>query len=112
VDSLEREIKLSDRTTVVIAPMTAAETLNADEIVGASKSEALANKVYAICSVRKFNGEPVHPQKAKAEFLSLAQRLDFGEMLKLGLEFGKLTSDSFSAELKNDLAALSYESQP
>ena len=108
----ETEVKLSNRTTVVIAPLNAVESLNADEIGGGTKSEAALNKIYAICSIRRFNGELVNPQKNKAEFLSVAQRLDMGEMLKLGLEFGKATSATFSDELKNELAALSSGSQP
>jgi transcription termination factor Rho len=104
------EVKLSDRTTAVLAPLSAIESLNADELVGASRSPAAANKVYAICSIRQLNGEPVNPQKNKAEFISVASRLDFGEMLKLGIEYGKITEATFSDELKNELAALSSDS--
>lgn len=92
--------------------MSAFDSLNADEIVGASKSEALANKVYAICSIKKFNGDVVFPQKSKAEFASIASRLSFGEMIKLGIEHGKFTADSMSDELKNELAALLSDSSP
>lgn len=109
-DFPETEVKLSERTTVVIAPMSALESMNVDELIGASKSEALANKMYSICSIRKLNGEPVFPQKNKAEFIAVAGKLDFGEMLKLGLEFGKVTSSSFSDDLKKELAALASDS--
>ena len=112
MENLEVEVALSDRTTVVIAPLSAAETLNADEIIGGSKSEALANKIYAICSVRKLNGEKVHPQKNKIECMSVAGQLDLGEMLKLGIEYTKITTATFSDDLKNELAALASESSP
>lgn len=110
MQKLETEVALSESTTVVIAPLDGAESLAADEIIGDSKSEALANKVYSIGSIRRFNGEQVFPLKNILEFKALAARLTIPEVIKLGLAVDD--ANPIPEDLKKELAARLKSSSP
>lgn len=108
-------IKLSDRTSVVIAPLNVDEMIQADCFAPNGAPAAALNKIYAICGIRKLKhaGDPdfveVKPLSSAPIMRALAQRLNAAELLKLQIEQGKLEESSFSDELKNDLAALQQD---
>lgn len=106
----ETEVKLSDQITVAIAPLDAAESLSADEIIGDSNSQALANKVYAIGSIRKINGKEAFPLKNLAEFKAVAAQLSIPEVMRLGLAVDDI--NPIPDDLKKELAARLKNSLP
>lgn len=103
MDRCATEVKLSDSTTVEIEALDALESIKADNLIGNSESQALANKVYAICSIRKLNGEAVFPLKNQGEFETLAKRLTMAEVIKLGLAVDD--ANPLPEDLKKELAA-------
>lgn len=107
----EVEVKLSDKITVTIAPLTAFESIQADEISGGGElNEAKSNKVYSICSIRTLNGDKVNPLRNRLEFAAVAQKLNMGELMRLIMEVSKQTASTFDDDLKNELAARSSDS--
>lgn len=110
MDRAEVDVKLSDKTEVVISKLDSLESMKADEYIGASKSAALANKVYAIASIRKINGEAVIPLKNLAEFQAVAKRLDVTEVMRLGLAVDEI--NPVPDDLKKILEARQEDSSP
>lgn len=106
------EIKLSDRNTVILRPLSAYEMMVADGYGSPQSNGTQTDKIYAVCAIRSLNGKEVNPFQNKTEFAVLAQRISSGELFKLMIEFNKLTVDDFSEDLKKELAALVPDSSP
>jgi hypothetical protein len=105
-------IKLSDRTSVVIAPLNVDEMIQADMFAPDGANSQALNKIYAVCSIRQIKQgadtefNVVTPLSASVHMRALAKRLNSGELLKLQIEQGKIEEAAFSDDLKNELAAL------
>ena len=86
-------------------------SIQADTIAGGGDlNESKVNKIYSLCSIREINGTKVNPLKNHLEFADVAQRFSMGDLMKLMLEFGKITSASMSDDLKNELSSLASDS--
>jgi len=96
------ELALSESTTVEIAPLNGYESMTADRYIGDDGVNAtFMTKVYAICSLRKFNGVQVNPLSNKSEMENLAKDLTMFEMGTLMERFSQMASTDGDA-LKNE----------
>ena len=117
-------LKLSERVTVEVAELDGFESDRADLIVakiisgnsmganGATNAPfvpitemmLLSGKVYALCSVRKLNDEPVDPLQNIAEYVGVARRLSLGERNVLS-EWGGRFYNPTPAQVGNEPSA-------
>lgn len=94
-----------------IEPLNALEAMDADNIIGASVSPMLAEKVYSICSLRGIKTAAdadfvsVNPRASKLEFANVAKQFSLPEMARLAMEVEKITSADMDDNLKNALTA-------
>ncbi len=104
----ERErtlVELPSGVKVEIAELTASESLQADDMVGNSRSPMRAMKTYAIASIRTLDGEPVVPFKNELEFMKVAKRLTATDAFTLADRYSDLYSPPAAEDLKNEPSA-------
>ena len=106
----EKEVDLGSGKTVVISPLNALESIQADDILGENATETKANKVYAICSIRKLNNAEVFPFRNKLEFQKVAGQLSLSDLMALSMAVSTQLSDTLSDDLKKLLAASESDS--
>jgi hypothetical protein len=89
-------LKLSEKTTVEVAVLDGDEVDSADVIVsgrsgGLDKDgnfpvlaySVLSSKIYAVCSIRKINGEAVMPLQSELQYRATAKRFTIAEIREL-----------------------------
>lgn len=108
-DAESKEIELSPGKTVTIREMTMTESIMADGIamkfakkLGEDYPDgATLGKVYAVCSVRKFNGIDTNPVVNFSAFMSFAEKLNASEGVTLAnavnILMGGMTEEEIAA---------------
>lgn len=107
----EREVKLSERTTVVVRELSAFESITADAFAShfspnGEPGAAALTKTYALCAVRKINGQEVHPLKDDRGFQKVGNEISLGELPKLLEAFVELMGPMEGEALKNESEAV------
>lgn len=96
------EVKLSEKTTVQIKELNAFEAGVPDTIIGSNLDSPLfVAKVYAMCSIRSINGDPVAATN-NAEYKRIATRLSMTEAMTLAVKYNELFAPPSGEELKNE----------
>lgn len=105
-----KEVKLSDRNTVHVRALNAYEMVVADSYGTSRNNGTQTDKIYAICTVRKVNGQEVYPLKNMVEFSTTAQRFSLVELMMLIKAYTDLSTEDMGEDLKKELEALASDS--
>jgi hypothetical protein len=100
--------QLNDALSIEIEPLNAYESIIADEYVNGFDAIRIT-KVYALCSIRKVNGEQVKPLQNKTEFIALASRFSVGELGQILEHFSIIAMPAQGDDLKNSSSAPTLE---
>jgi hypothetical protein len=114
-------IALSERISVEVGVLDGDETDSADIIIanrsgGADKDGnfpvlafgILQPKVYAVCSIRKINGEAVTPLANEAQYRGVAKKLTMAEKKRIG-EWAKPHYSPDEEDVKNEPGAPPFD---
>ena len=100
-----KEIDLGHGVKVTIGVLSAADSFICDDIIGASASDNKSRKVYALCSIRRYNGVQMHPLEDENQYDRVLRKFDgprgLVQLNKLTAEFLKFMAELADNEIKD-----------
>lgn len=109
MESATREITLSGGRKAVIKKLTARELIQVVSFAGSDPSGAVIDLISAVCAITQLEGEAVTPLNARAQFLTLADRLQAEDTILIGMAQKAMSMSEVTDDQKNELDRLAEE---